>query len=65
MACLVWLFFRFVFAGWISDAEADQYIAGCIMMAAAPCTAMVFVWSHPTRSGSRTGGSAYGGAPKG
>ena len=33
---------------WISPAEADQYIAGCIILAAAPCTAMVFVWSYLT-----------------
>lgn len=48
MAFLAWLFFRFVFAGFISGTEADQYIAGCIILAAAPCTAMVFVWSHLT-----------------
>ena len=48
MALLAWLFFRFVFAGFISGTEADQYIAGCIILAAAPCTAMVFVWSHLT-----------------
>jgi ACR3 family arsenite transporter len=48
MALLAWLFFRFIFAGFISGSEADQYIAGCIILAAAPCTAMVFVWSHLT-----------------
>ncbi|HZT33016.1 MAG TPA: ACR3 family arsenite efflux transporter [Bryobacteraceae bacterium] len=48
MALLAWFFFRFVFAGFLSAAEADQYIAGCIILAAAPCTAMVFVWSHLT-----------------
>ena len=48
MALLAWFFFRFVFAGLISSSEADQYIAGCIILAAAPCTAMVFVWSHLT-----------------
>ena len=48
MALLAWAFFRFVFAAFISPAEADQYIAGCIILAAAPCTAMVFVWSHLT-----------------
>ncbi len=48
MALLATLFFRFVFAGLITGAEADQYIAGCIILAAAPCTAMVFVWSHLT-----------------
>jgi ACR3 family arsenite transporter len=48
MAALAWFFFRVAFAGWVSPAEADQYIAGCIILAAAPCTAMVFVWSHLT-----------------
>jgi arsenite transporter len=48
MALLAWAFFRIIFAAFISPAEADQYIAGCIILAAAPCTAMVFVWSHLT-----------------
>ena len=48
MALLAWIFFRLVFANLMSPAEADQYIAGCIILAAAPCTAMVFVWSHLT-----------------
>ena len=48
MAFLAWLFFRNLFSPWISPAEADQYIAGCIILAAAPCTAMVFVWSYLT-----------------
>lgn len=48
MALFAWLFFRYVFSAWISPAEADQYIAGCIILAAAPCTAMVFVWSYLT-----------------
>jgi ACR3 family arsenite transporter len=48
MAVLAWLFFRVAFAGFIGPGEADQYIAGCIILAAAPCTAMVFVWSHLT-----------------
>jgi ACR3 family arsenite transporter len=48
MALLAWAFFRVVFAAFITHAEADQYIAGCIILAAAPCTAMVFVWSHLT-----------------
>ena len=38
-----------VFAAWIQPSDADQYIAGCIILAAAPCTAMVFVWSHLTK----------------
>lgn len=48
MALIAWAFFRIIFATFISPAEADQYIAGCIILAAAPCTAMVFVWSHLT-----------------
>lgn len=48
MAVLAWIFFRHALAPWITAAEADQYIAGCIILAAAPCTAMVFVWSHLT-----------------
>ena len=48
MALIAWLFFRQIFSGWISASEADQYIAGCIILAAAPCTAMVFVWSYLT-----------------
>ena len=46
MAAIAWLFFRVVFRPWIASADADQYIAGCIILAAAPCTAMVFVWSY-------------------
>jgi ACR3 family arsenite transporter len=48
MAFIAWVFFRHVFAAWISSADAGQYIAGCIILAAAPCTAMVFVWSYLT-----------------
>ena len=48
MAFLAWLFFRFVFSAWLSHADADQYIAGAIILAAAPCTAMVFMWSYLT-----------------
>jgi arsenite transporter len=48
MALISWLFFRHVFSAWISPAEASQYIAGTIILAAAPCTAMVFVWSYLT-----------------
>src|SRR5512134_1811095 len=48
MAFFAWAFFRIVFSGWIAPAEADQYIAGAIILAAAPCTAMVFVWSYLT-----------------
>jgi ACR3 family arsenite transporter len=48
MAFFAWGFFRYVFAAWIAPGEAEQYIAGCIILAAAPCTAMVFVWSYLT-----------------
>jgi ACR3 family arsenite transporter len=48
MALFAWLFFRHVFAAWLTPTEAEQYIAGCIILAAAPCTAMVFVWSYLT-----------------
>jgi ACR3 family arsenite transporter len=48
MAALAWVFFRVVFASWIPVGDEDQYIAGCIILAAAPCTAMVFVWSQLT-----------------
>jgi ACR3 family arsenite transporter len=46
MAAFAWIFFRYVFSAWMTPADADQYIAGCIILAAAPCTAMVFVWSY-------------------
>lgn len=48
MALFSWIFFRHLFGAWISPAQADQYIAGTIILAAAPCTAMVFVWSYLT-----------------
>lgn len=48
MAFFAWGFFRVMFASWLTPAETDQYIAGCIILAAAPCTAMVFVWSYLT-----------------
>jgi ACR3 family arsenite transporter len=48
MAFLGWFFFRHVFAPLIDPEIADQYIAGVIILAAAPCTAMVFVWSYLT-----------------
>jgi ACR3 family arsenite transporter len=48
MALIAWGFFRVLFSGWITPADADQYIAGTIILAAAPCTAMVFVWSQLT-----------------
>jgi ACR3 family arsenite transporter len=49
MAALAVVFFRYVFAPWIQPEDAMQYIAGLILLGAAPCTAMVFVWSQLTR----------------
>ncbi len=46
MAFFGWLFFRHLFVPWIGPELAGQYIAGVIILAAAPCTAMVFVWSY-------------------
>jgi ACR3 family arsenite transporter len=46
MALLGWFFFRHVFTPWIGPELASEYIAGVIILAAAPCTAMVFVWSY-------------------
>jgi ACR3 family arsenite transporter len=48
MAFLGWLFFGHLFHPWIGDPLADQYVAGVVILAAAPCTAMVFVWSYLT-----------------
>jgi ACR3 family arsenite transporter len=48
MALLGWIFIRHVFAPYLPAAQADSYIAGLILLAAAPCTAMVFVWSRLT-----------------
>ncbi|MEX1034333.1 MAG: ACR3 family arsenite efflux transporter [Sneathiella sp.] len=49
MAALGVLFFEYIFADLISPADAEAYIAGLILLGAAPCTAMVFVWSQLTR----------------
>ena len=49
MAALGWLFFRVLFADWVDPESAGEYIAGMILLGVAPCTAMVFVWSHLTR----------------
>ncbi len=46
MAFLGWLFIRHVFADYLPQDQLDSYIAGLILLAAAPCTAMVFVWSR-------------------
>jgi ACR3 family arsenite transporter len=48
MALLGWVFVRHVFAPYLPAAQIDSYIAGLILLAAAPCTAMVFVWSRLT-----------------
>ena len=49
MALLAWLFIGGLFREWLPADQVDSYIAGLILLAAAPCTAMVFVWSHLTK----------------
>ncbi|MGM0634380.1 MAG: ACR3 family arsenite efflux transporter [Pseudomonadota bacterium] len=49
MAALGWLFFRVLFADLVDPTTASEYIAGMILLGVAPCTAMVFVWSHLVR----------------
>ena len=49
MAALGWLFFKILFSGWVDPTTATEYIAGMILLGVAPCTAMVFVWSHMTK----------------
>lgn len=49
MALLAWVFIRQVFAPYLPAEQLDSYVAGLILLAAAPCTAMVFVWSHLTK----------------
>jgi ACR3 family arsenite transporter len=46
MALLAWIFVRHLFAPWLPADQVDSYVAGLILLAAAPCTAMVFVWSR-------------------
>ena len=53
MAFLAWLFIRHWFAPYLPADQLDSYVAGLILLAAAPCTAMVFVWSR------LTGGDPY------
>ncbi len=48
MAFLAWFFLRNLFAPWLPAEQIDSYVAGLILLAAAPCTAMVFVWSRLT-----------------
>ncbi len=54
MYAIAWFFFYVVFKPFISPALAKDYLAGAILLGAAPCTAMVFVWSHLTK-----GNAAY------
>jgi ACR3 family arsenite transporter len=49
MALLGWIFIRHVFADYLPADQLDSYVAGLILLAAAPCTAMVFVWSQLTK----------------
>ena len=49
MALLGWIFIRHLFAPWLPQEQLDSYVAGLILLAAAPCTAMVFVWSQLCR----------------
>ncbi len=51
---IAYLFFHVIFSGVISDSLASDYLAGAVLLGAAPCTAMVFVWSHLTK-----GNAAY------
>ena len=46
---IAWIFFFVVFKAWIPTELADQYLAGAVLLGAAPCTAMVFVWSYLTK----------------
>ena len=48
MAAFAWLFIQVLFSGWLTPDAAKDYTAGLIILAAAPCTAMVFVWSYLT-----------------
>ncbi|HDR88195.1 MAG TPA: ACR3 family arsenite efflux transporter [Bacteroidetes bacterium] len=48
MAFFAWIFFSKIYAAWIDPELAGEYIAGAILLGAAPCTAMVFVWSYLT-----------------
>lgn len=49
MAFFAWIFFDKIYAAWLNPDDAEQYIAGAILLGAAPCTAMVFVWSYLTK----------------
>lgn len=49
MAAISWFFFTKVFETWLTPEQAEQYLAGAILLGVAPCTAMVFVWSYLTK----------------
>lgn len=49
MAAISWFFFTKVFEAWLTPEQAEQYLAGAILLGVAPCTAMVFVWSYLTK----------------
>lgn len=49
MAFFAWVFFSHLYDAWITPELAQEYIAGAILLGAAPCTAMVFVWSYLTK----------------
>lgn len=49
MALFARIFFYYLYQSWISPRDAEQYLAGAILLGAAPCTAMVFVWSYLTK----------------
>lgn len=49
MALFSYVFFYFIYSAWITPEDAEQYLAGAILLGAAPCTAMVFVWSYLTK----------------
>ena len=49
MFAIAWVFFYVIFRAWIAPELADEYLAGAVLLGAAPCTAMVFVWSQLTR----------------
>ena len=46
---IAWIFFFVIFKQWIPEALAGEYLAGAVLLGAAPCTAMVFVWSYLTK----------------
>lgn len=49
MFAIAWFFLKVVFGQWIETSLAEEYLAGVVLLGAAPCTAMVFVWSHLTK----------------